>query len=68
MRGLDPEERRLIRIIVQYHGRGRYDGTEADVPALVRLHERGCVRVVRFDESRDGAVPTELGRIAARLP
>lgn len=68
MRALDAEAKALMLAIVRATRGIPHHGTVADLPALRRLHERGCVRVMPYDRSRDMVVPTKLGEIAARLP
>lgn len=68
MRSLDAEAKALMLAIVRATRGIPHHGTVADLPALRRLHERGCVRVMPYDRNRDAVVPTKLGEIAARLP
>lgn len=68
VRSLDAEAKALMLAIVRATRGIPHHGTVADLPALRRLHERGCVRVMPYDRNRDAVVPTKLGEIAARLP
>lgn len=68
MRALDAEAKTLLQCIVRATRGIPHHGTVADLPALRRLHERGCVRVMHYDRHRDAVVPTKLGELAARLP
>lgn len=68
VRALDTEAKALMLAIVRATSGIPHHGTVADLPALRRLHERGCVRVMPYDRSRDMVVPTKLGELAARLP